>query len=58
MARNIPMPAVIPACSDFGIDKINQLLAFDSEKKKNKTEDMKTAASACCQLNPWPKTTT
>ena len=51
IARNSPIPAVIPARSWPGIAPISQLRSREREKIRNRTDATNTAARACCQLN-------
>ena len=58
MARNKPIPAVMAICISAGIERISQLRMRVIEKMKKAIEEIKTAVSACCQLSPYPSTTT
>ena len=57
IARNNPIPAPIPNFKDLGIALIKYALNGDMLIIKNKIPEQKTAANACCHVNPIPKTT-
>ena len=56
IARNRPIPAVMPRRRLAGMAPISQLRNRDRENRRNNTDATNTAASACCQLNPCPST--